>query len=176
MKSSIFSVALLVLLVLNSCKKENEFLCTDSETRSIIYLNRGLNQIKDSTMIDSSLFVRSYFYETFDETSLFQHEFVHAHCSGINHSRKVDVFKMAIPIDSTNSFSYYDEDIKMISAYSSKAYNGGDFLQHFIESGSIVGNKIDDKIWDVQIDVITKPQHDALTSEMVEINTTFKVN
>ena len=173
MKTIIVS-ALFLSLILSSCEKNYEITCFSDATASVINPNIGLRQLKDSVTVDS-LFVRSFFYEVYDETSLFQHKIFQPHCYNITHDRKAEIFKMAIPLDSTDHFSYRDEELKLISAHYYNTRYVDDFFPYIIETGSVIGEKVDDRHWAVSIDVIAKPPSEVLEPEELKIQALFKI-
>ena len=67
-------------------------------------------------------------------------------------------FSMIIPADSTNSFSYTNEEILQTSAYLDIFAAPSSLPHQYFQEGEITGERIDDNTWMVSIDVVSSLQ------------------
>lgn len=86
-------------------------------------------------------------------------------------------FTMAIPSDSTSTFSYTDREILETSAYLNIFAAPSGLPHQFIEEGEIMGSRIDENSWRVSVDVVTSLQEYAELQgdqpQVISIDTTF---
>ena len=162
----LFFIIILSVLLLNSCgddcsEKSSEFSWT--QNKSIEIDTKG-----DSTMINDSLIYFVEYSITDGSSNLFEYVDFFEACEDISDTGGSSNFSMIIPTDSTESFSYIDQEIMETSAFL-RLYSFGGTPLHSVEEGEISGTKLDDGSWRIFINVVTKPLNDSDNSESESI-------
>ncbi|MDA8692955.1 hypothetical protein N9L92_02755 [Saprospiraceae bacterium] len=155
-----YPVILLVITVAFLFSACNDDACTDptndftwTQNKSIMIDTESYSEIIN----DSLIFISEYNIVD-GQSNVFEHTFVSQVCEDVFDGFGVTTFAMAIPSDSSNSFSYTDLEIIETSAFYKIFSAPSSLPDHSIEEGEISGVKIDDSTWRISIDVVTKTQ------------------
>ena len=149
-----FLIVIMILSLLSSCGDDE---CIDGNTDFFWTQNRSIELVTkaDSVMMNDSLIFLAEYFISDGEHNLFEYVNKGQFCRDIVDSGGSTTFFMLVPIDSTESFSYRDQEIIETAAFLEHSYP---FLNHSVEEGQIYGAKIDDDSWRISINVVTKPQ------------------
>lgn len=154
------------LLIVCSCNDDE---CTDSTSAFSWTQNRSIDSRVDSIFLnDTTVVSTTEYFITDGESNLFNYTNIFETCRDIADIGGGSTLFIFVPVDSTESFSYTDEEIIETSAFLRLA-RGLFFANHTVEEGEMTGTKIDDDSWRISIDVVTKPQEYPEGSDPVRI-------
>jgi len=135
--------------------------CEESSLEFTWSQNRSIEIVPDidSVMVGDSI-INLIGYQVVDgQDILFEYTAIGTTCDpDIADGNGILDFSMAIPADSTITFSYVDSEIIATSAFVNIITETSSSPYHFVEEGTITGTRIDDNSWQVSVDIITTPQ------------------
>lgn len=159
--SCFFFLFILSVFLFSSCNTDDDDSgnCTDSKQEYIWTQNQSIEletKVDSIVMNDSVLFFISEYSITDGEDNLFNFKTTAESCRDIADSGGTSDLFILVPADSTESFSYRDQEILQTSAFLQISAFGVVPL-HSVEEGAISGVKLDEDSWRVSIDVVTSP-------------------